>query len=89
MALKEIESEVRARKLLPAIEKVQAELHAALDVLAAAASHAAIRAEASYRDVRTADLSARIARNRERYLAEGTTPLAERFVQSMGKIRQA
>ena len=71
------------------ISRGPAEVHGAIDTLGRSAEHMRIPSEGSYKDVATADMSMRIAKNVQAlglFENSGTSPLSERFAKMLRSV---
>ena len=75
-----------ALALLPAIKKVKDEAYSSFDVFSAMSANLKAHPEGTFADIRSAEHSARVSKNAARYLNEGSTTLAVRFLQSFERI---
>lgn len=75
-----------ALTVLPAIKKVGSEAYSPFDTFSALSANIKAHPEGTYPDIRSAEHNARVSKNASRYLNEGSSSLASRFLQSLERI---
>jgi len=87
---KEAETLERARSpaltVLPAIKKVGSEAYGPFDTFSALSANIKAHPEGTYPDIQSAEYSSRVSKNAARFLNEGSSSLASRFLQSLEHI---